>query len=670
MTDPSVQPPAAQTEDDIAAGAALMVPAPTPGRGPLGVIRSILAVLAIAGPVVWVLDLPRQLFHLAPYTEQLLAYELAVILPMLFLTFDIRGRRSQDVRWHDLILAAVGCVAPAWLAWEYPRLVNDLVFLPREGVIIAALLVAISVEGVRRAIGLTLALVVLGLIAFGFWGYLLPAPYNSREMSFARLVVYLGIDTNALLGISLQVGVVVIVPFILLGKFLAAFGGSDFFSALAVAAMGRFRGGPGKIAVFGSSLMGSISGSAVANVAGTGVVTIPLMKRAGFPAHVAAGIESVASTGGQLMPPVIGAAAFLMAEFLVLPYSTVMIAALLPILLYYAAIFTLVDLYAAKKGLAGVPRAEIPALWPEFRQGWHFLLPFVVFLVGMFSFRLQPELAALWAVGTLFVTSFVFGYHGRRPTLKTIWAAIYDAGESVVEIVIVTAAAGLVIGVLNLSGIAFTLAGQLLSIAGGNVLILLIFAGISSIILGMGMPTVSVYILLAALIAPAIIQAGVEPIAAHMFVLYFGLMSMVTPPIAVASFAAANLAKAGPWATSFSAMWFGWTAYIIPFLFVFSPAMLLQGPLLPALIAAVTALAGIFFISMAAVGFARAPIGAGLRLLCLIAGAMLLPPAEIVPGGYWVVGAGALFALGLALWLFVFTPPAPPARRRDPMTPV
>ena len=628
-------------------------PPPNPGRGVFGVIRSVLAVLAVAGPVAWVLDLPRQIFGLALYTEQLLTFELAVVLPLLFLTFDIRGRRTQAPRWHDVLLALAGLAPSAYLTLEYGRLINDLVFLPIEGVVVSAVLVAVTVEGVRRGIGLTLALIVLLLIAFGFWGYLLPAPFDSRQMSFARLVVYLGVDTNALLGISLQVGIVVIVPFILLGKFLAAFGGSNFFSALAVAAMGRYRGGPGKIAVFGSSLMGSISGSAVANVAGTGVVTIPLMRRAGFPAHVAGGIESVASTGGQLMPPVIGAAAFLMAEFLVIPYGTVMIAALLPILLYYAAIFIQVDLYAAKNGLRGVPKEEIPALWPEFRQGWHFLLPFVVFLVAMFQFEFQPELAALYAILALFITVFVFGYHGKRPTPRILWNAIYDAAESVVEIVIVTAAAGLVIGVLNLSGVAFTLAGQLLAIAGGNVLILLVFAGISSIILGMGMPTVSVYILLAALIAPAIVQTGVEPLAAHMFVLYFGLMSMVTPPIAVASFAAANLAQASPWATSLSAMWFGWTAYIIPFLFVLSPSLLLQGDPGQAALAAVTGLAGIGFISMAIVGYAKGRMGPVMRLLCGIAGAMLLPPGNIVPGGYYIVGAGAVLAVGLGLKLFV-----------------
>jgi len=628
-----------------------------PGTGIFAFVRAILAGLAVLGPVAWVLDLPRNVLGATLYTEQLLAFELAVVLPLLFLTYDIRGRRSQSPNWFDVVLALAGLVCAGYLAISYGVLVNDLVFMPLDGIVVAAILVILSIEGVRRAVGLALALIVLAFIAFGFWGYLLPDPYSSRPISFSRLAVYLGVDTNALLGVSLQVGVVVIIPFILLGKFLSALGGSNFFSALAVAAMGRYRGGPGKVAVFGSSLMGTISGSAVANVMGTGVVTIPLMKRAGFPPHVAGGIEAVASTGGQLMPPVIGAAAFLMAEFLLVPYSQVMVAAVLPILLYYVAIFILVDLYAGKRGLKGIPRSELPPLLPEFLQGWHFILPFVAFLFLLFQFDMQPELAALYAILVLFAGVMIFGYHGRRLSLKRLGHALYAAGESCIEIVIVTAAAGLVIGVLNLSGIAFTLAAQLLAFSGGNLLLLLVVAGISSIILGMGMPTVSVYILLAALVAPAIVQAGVDPLAAHMFILYFGLMSMVTPPIAVASFAAANLAKASPWATSWASMWFGWTAYIIPFLFVYSPSMLLQGNPLDATLSAITALVGVGMVSIAAVGYAREHVGFVGRVIAGLGGAMLMLPGDIFAGAYWIVAGGAgLTALFWALALLPITP--------------
>lgn len=622
-------------------------PAPDPGSGPVALLRGLLAILALAGPIIWILDVPRLVFGFVLYTEQILCFELAVVLPLLFLTFGVDGKRMERPGLLDWFFAALAFGSAGYLTLFYGTLVNELVFLPVEGIVVATILVIAAIEAVRRATGLTLALVVVGLIALSFWGYLLPEPYNSREISPARLAVYLGIDTNAMLGLSLQTGVLVIVPFILLGKLLSVGGGSEFFGSLALSAMGRFRGGPGKIAVVGSALFGTISGSAVANVAGTGVVTIPLMKRAGFPGHVAGGIESVAATGGQLMPPVIGAAGFLMAEFLVLPYGTVMLAALIPIMLYYAAIFILVDLFAAKKGLKGVPRKEIPSAWPEFRQGWHFLLPFILFLFLMFQFDMQPEVAILIATAVLLCTIYAFGYHGKRPSLKQLWGAVYDAGESCVEIVVVCAAADLVIGALNLSGISFTLANQLLTLAGGDVFILLIFAAIASLILGLGLPTVSVYILLATLIAPAIISTGVEPIAAHLFVLYLGLMSMVTPPVAVASFAAATIARASPWATSWSAMWFGWTAYIVPFVFVFAPAMLLIFDPWSGIGIGLTTLAGIYLISISSMGFARVQVGPVERVVCFIIGAGLFVPAAYIPGG--LAGVIALIAAGAAI---------------------
>ena len=369
----------------------------------------------------------------------------------------------------------------------------------------------------------------------------------------------------------------VILVFILLGQLLAITGGSAFFTDLATTAVGRFRGGAGKIAVFGSMLFGTISGSAVANVVGTGIVTIPLMKRSGFPAAMAGGIEAVASTGGQLMPPIVGAAVFLMAEFIEAPYGDVMLAALLPILLYYVALFFQVDLAAAKYGLVAVPRARIPPAGPTLRSGWHFILPFVVFLAGIFSYGMQPENAAIWALGTLLVSALALGYKGRRARPSELLGALTDAGRSAVEIILVTAGAGIVIGVLNLSGFAYALSVILINFAGGSLVVLLLLAAAVSIVLGMGMPTVGVYVLLATLVAPALEQLGVAKLAAHLFVLYFGMMSMITPPVALAAYAAANLAGADPWRTGLYAVRLGWTAYIVPFLFVASPALLLIG---------------------------------------------------------------------------------------------
>jgi TRAP transporter 4TM/12TM fusion protein len=439
-------------------------------------------------------------------------------------------------------------------------------------------------------------------------------------------------------------------------------GGSSFFTDLATAAVGRFRGGAGKIAVLGSMLFGSISGSAVANVVGTGVVTIPLMKRSGFAPAIAGGIEAVASTGGQLMPPIVGAAVFLMAEFIEAPYGDVMLAALLPILLYYVALFLQVDLTAAKAGLVAVPPEKIAPAWPTLRAGGHFLLPFVVFLVGIFRFGMQPEIAALWALGTLLVTATLFGYRGRARPAELL-ATLPNAGRSSVEIILVTAGAGIVIGVLNLSGLAYALSLILITFAGESVLVLLVLAAAASIVLGMGMPTAAVYVLLATLVAPALEQLGVARLSAHLFVLYFGMLSMITPPVALAAYAAATLAGADFWRTALHAVRLGWTAYIVPFLFVASPALLLIGS--PWLIAwtAATAVGGIWLVTIGVVGFAIRPIGPFARLLFAAVGLALFIPPDAFPGALPLELFGLLGAAGLLAWLHFQrrTLPAPEA---------
>jgi TRAP transporter 4TM/12TM fusion protein len=613
-------------------------------------VEATLAGALMVMALLWLLDLPRRL-GLALYTEQYMAAGLGLALCLLFLTYDLRGVRRAGFRLLDALLALAGLFAGVCLALRYPVLVVILVERPLEGIVLASALVGLTVEGVRRSTGLALALVILGFIALALTGHLLPPEIASRPVHLSRLVIYLGIDTNAILGTPLRIAMQVILVFILLGQLLAVTGGSAFFTDLATAVVGRFRGGAGKIAVFGSMLFGMISGSAVANVVGTGIVTIPLMKRSGFPAPMAGAVEAVASTGGQLMPPIVGAAVFLMAEFIETPYGNVMLAALLPILLYYVALFLQVDLAAAKHGLVAVPRARIPPARPTFRSGWHFILPFGVFLVGIFSYGMQPEDAALWALGTLLVTALGFGYKGRRARPSELLGALTGAGRSAVEIIMVTAGAGIVIGVLNLSGFAYALSLILITFAGESVAVLLLLAAAVSIVLGMGMPTVGVYVLLATLVAPALEQLGVAKLAAHLFVLYFGMLSMITPPVALAAYAAANIAGADPWRTSLHAVRLGWTAYIVPFLFVASPSLLLIGA--PWLVAwtALTAVAGIWLVTIGVVGFALRPIGLLLRGLFAAIGLALFIPPYAFAGAPLLEVIGLIGGGGLAAWL-------------------
>jgi TRAP transporter 4TM/12TM fusion protein len=604
--------------------------------------KAVLSVLIILTPVLWVLDVPREL-GIALYTEQVVVFVYGAALGLCFLNFDRRGQSNiARPAWYDLAAALCGMAAALYVAVRYPTLVDEIVYRPVDGIVVAVILIVLTVEGVRRTAGLSLAIIIVAFILYALIGHLIPIGVPIRSVDPSRLAVYLGVDTNALIGTPLQVGIVIILPFILLGQLLNRSGGADFFTDLALGLMGRYRGGAGKMAVVGSALFGSISGSAVANVVGTGIVTIPLMKRSGFPAPMAGAVEAVASTGGQLMPPVMGAAAFLMAEFLEVSYGEVLIAALVPSLLYYGALFVQVDLYAAKRGIATPPGTVLPALLGVLRQGWHFVLPFAVFLVALFFLNVQPGKAALWAAAVLVVGSMIFGYRGARPTLRGLASAALWTGSACVEILMITAGAGLVIGVLNLTGLAFSLSLSLLAASGNDLAILLLMTAAISIVLGMGMPTVGVYVLLATLIAPALVKAGVLPMAAHMFVLYFGMMSMVTPPVAIAAFAAAGIAEADSWRTGWAAARLGWSAYIVPFLFVLSPTLLLIGDAGAVAWAVVTAMGGVALTSIGVAGYLFTPLSVLSRVLFVIAGIGLLAPADVPYSGGLVAEAVCL----------------------------
>jgi TRAP transporter 4TM/12TM fusion protein len=479
------------------------------------------------------------------------------------------------------------------------------------------------------------------------FGNHLPGVFQSRPVEFTRLLVYLGLDTNALLGGPVSIGITVVIPFILMGQILSRCGGSEFFTDLARAWMGHYRGGSAKIAVVGSAFFGMISGSAVANVSAVGVVTIPLMKRAGFPATVAAAVEAVGSTGGQLMPPVMGAAAFLMAEVLGVPYASVAVAAAIPAVLYYLALFFQVDLEAAKRGILGEPAEVLPRARSVLRAGWYFPIPFAVLIGALIGWGLRAEYCALLATAVLIFCALIIGYKGHRYTIPEVLRAAVSTGGAVVDLIMICAVAGMFIGILNITGLAFGLTLQLLTITQQNVILLLVITAALGVLLGMGMPTVGVYIIMATLIAPALVKAGIEPMAAHMFVLYFGIMSMVTPPVALAAFAAANIGGAEPNRTGWTAARIGWSAYIVPFLFVFSPSLLMHGEPLTIAWAAFTAGLGVWMGTIGVVGYYSTPIPAPLRALFIVAGVLLLIPADAFPGAIFTDIAGLV--LGAAL---------------------
>ncbi len=612
----------------------------------------------IAIVAAWILNVPGRL-QIPLFTEQMLVAVLGISLALTFLTFPLGGGKTGEeavatallegskpaAGWIDVILAAAAFVSCLYVAIRYPALIRELVDRPWYGVLVASVIVLLVFEASRRVTGLALILIVLALCAHALLGYMLPEAFASRPVSLSRLVVYLGIDTNALLGNTLQIAVVVVVPFIIMGQVLTRCGGADFFADLAAALMGRFRGGAAKIAVFGSALFGMVSGSAVANVASVGTITIPLMKRAGFPPHIAGAIEAVGSTGGQIAPPVMGAAAFLMAEYLQVPYASVMVAAIIPAFLFYAALFIQVDLESAKRGIVGAPRATLPSVWSVLREGWHFLIPFAVLVGGLLWWNLEAEYAALLATGVLILLSVTIRHKGRRLGLGEAVGAVVSAGGAVVDIIAITAVAGILIGAMTITGVTFSLTQQLLSVSGGSLGLLLVITAFASFLLGLPLPTVGVYVILATLAAPALVQAGISPMQAHLFVLFNGILGMVTPPVALAAFAAATIAKSDQWRTGWSATRMSWCAYFIPFLFVYSPALIMRGSWFEIAIAFTDAMLGIFMGTLAVVGYFMAPIPFGYRLAYAVVAGMVLMPSNAFPGAGSVGMIGAVAAL-------------------------
>lgn len=592
----------------------------------LAMIRAFLGFFIATAAIAYAANLFSRL-GMSIYTEQYLAIVLGCSLALVFLKFQENVIR----RIVDAFIAIISFVAGIYLCMQYPVLVEHQLDMSSDAVFLSGLFFVLVLEGLRRVVGLTLVLVVLAFLTFALFGHDLSGPLQTRQVDLARLVVYVGIDTNGMLGLTLNVAATIVIGFVLFGQLLLRSGGADFFNDLALSLMGRSRGGSGKIAIIASALFGSISGVVVSNIVATGVVTIRMMKQGGFKPQTAAAIETVASTGGQIMPPVMGAVAFLMAEFLQISYAEVVLAALVPAVLYYAALFIQVDLEAAKEEIKKIDPDLIPPKGEVLSQGWVFIIPFAAVISALFFFNQRPETAALWgALGALLV-GIIFGYKGKRMHIKELGEAVAQTGSSIVDIIMIGAAAGFIIGILNITGLGFGLTYSLVQLGEGNLFLLLLISAIVCIVLGMGMPTVGVYLLLAVLVAPSLVQVGVEPIAAHLFIFYMGMMSMITPPIAIGAFFAASIAKADPIKTAFTSMRLGWTAYIIPFVFVASPALLLIGDVDAIIVAVTSTLIGVWAISVGFIGYFGNKISFVHRLGFVLVGALFLVPGLAIP---------------------------------------
>jgi len=617
-----------------------------------GVARWILRILRLGIPlagILFVLDVQSYLM-ISLYAEQYMGLFLALSLGSIFLSIPARrGSGGNRVPWYDMVLCVAALVVGLYVAILYPRLIMQIAYPSTDKIVLGMLAVVVALEATRRTVGWSLVIVALVFILYAHFNYYMPEPFFASGAPWGKLAISLYLDSDGILGLPTWVISTMVFAFIIFGQVLFLTGGGQFLTDFAMATMGRFRGGSAKIAIVASSLFGMISGSAVANVATIGVVTIPLMKKSGYRPEVAAAVEAVASTGGQIAPPVMGIAAFLMAEMLSIPYAEVALAAIVPALLYYLALFTQVDLEAAKHGLRGLPKEQLPSAVKLARIGWIFVTPLAVVVYTLFFLNFEPGKAGIAGAASALAMGLI--RRDTRPGLRRTFEILESTGAAMVDLGAIGATVGLVIGSIAISGVGFTFSNLIVGIGQNSLILLLVLTAVTGIVLGMGLPTGAVYVLLAVLVGSALVKLGVQPLAAHMFFFYFGMLSMITPPVCLATFTAASIARADHLKTALHGMRLGAIAYIVPFVFVFSPALLLKGSPLTIMLGIVTAIAGAVIFGVAFTGFLFRNLGWGVRLL-LAAGAvaLLIPPGGAIAMSWEINLVGAVVVAALIGW--------------------
>ena len=588
-------------------------------------------------------------------------YALAgLFLAVAFILFPLK---RDDARWTlaiDVALALVALAAASYFAWTAETSLEQgwEYAAPDTARYVSIVLWALIVEATRRTGGLLIAIIVLVFSLYPTFADQVPGPISGFAQPFWDAIPYHLISAESAFGIPMRAFGNLVIGFILFGAVLQRTGGGTFFNNLALGLVGAFRGGAAKVAIFASGFMGSMSGSVISNVLTTGAVSIPAMKRSGFSGRYAAATEACASTGGVLMPPIMGATAFLIAQFLGMPYTEVALAAAIPSVLYYFGLFVQVDAYAARRGLRGLERHEMPSLRENFREGWQFLAVFAVLIYLMVGLRIETQ-APFYATALLLVINQAF------PRTRLSWRGLRDlliaVGQTLGELVAILLGVGLIVGAFSATGLAGTLVNDLVFLAGGSTFMLLVMGAVTAFVFGMGMTVTACYVFLAVVLAPALTRAGLEPIAVHLFILYFGMVSYITPPVALGAFAAASMAQTTPIRTGFEAMRLGGAIYIIPFFFVLNPALVGVGTGGEIAVVLATALAGIWFLGSGLQGYfaglgalPSTALGWGARALLIVGGLLCA-----APGGGWVglnhlslslIGAALAIPAALVAW--------------------
>jgi TRAP transporter 4TM/12TM fusion protein len=587
---------------------------------------------------VTLLAIGMSVYHLAvaflgaPQAFYFRGTHLLLAMVLVFLLFPGFKRGSRETPGIiDIGFIVLSCVTIGYLWVNHSYLYERFVFvddLRKEDIVLGSIFMLVVLEATRRVVGLALPLTAIVFVAYALL-FTNSRPEAIIEMNF--------LTTEGIFGIPLSVSATYVILFILFGAFVERSGTGKLFMDASMGVAGHTAGGPAKVAVITSGLFGSISGSAVANVMTTGTFTIPMMAKLGYRKGFASAVEAVASTGGQIMPPIMGAAAFVMAEFLGASYLEVTVFALIPAVLYYLAVFFAVHFEAKRVGLRGVDRSELPSVMGVIRERGHLFIPLVVIVAVLLSGYSAPMAALAGIVSTVPIALL------RKTTragisLKMIMGALEDGARGTLAIAMACACAGIVIGVIAQTGVGLSFTGFVISAAQENLIYALVLTMLAGIILGMGLPTTPAYIIQVALLVPALIKLGVVPAAAHMFVFYFAILSAITPPVALAVYAAAGISKAGIWDTSWAAVKLGATGYIVPFMFVFSPALLMIGPWEQVGLAALTALIGVVCLAASLHGYFLHTMNMFERILIGASAFMLIKPGPVTD----MVGAALL----------------------------
>ena len=535
------------------------------------------------------------------------------------------------------------------------RMVMSAGFYTNMDVVVGIVAILLVLEIGRRSVGKILPIICILILGYCYFGHYVPGLLKTARFAVKRIAVFIYTSSDGLFGQTLYVSAKYIFLFILFGSILELTGAGKWFVDLAYAAVGKSRGGPAQAAVYSSMLMGTINGSGAANVVTTGTFTIPLMKKIGLKPSTAGAVEAVASSGGQIMPPVMGAVAFLMAEMTGIEYSSIALAALVPALLYYATLSISVYFIARRDNIAAADPDEIQPLWQVFKTGWPYAIPLVV-LVALIVLGFSVQMSAFYSIWVTLAVGFIM--NRKEMTVRNILKAFESTVKSIAPVAAACILAGIIMGSMSLTGFGLKISSLIEQISGGNLLFTLLLAMFASVLLGMGLPTSAAYMVLAVLVAPALIDMGVSKMAAHLFLLYFGALSTITPPVALSVFAACGISGAGVWETGWDAIKLASTGFIIPFIFALDNSLLLIGPVGGIVFAVVTAFLGCIILSMAVSGWMLQKLNVVTRLLLLAAGVMLINSAI-----FWLNIVGAVLAAAVIVWLYLKNKKAAPAQK-------